>query len=87
MKNKQTTAFTKANIIFTDTSDILLVCLSPKNRVKPASVQNRILRRIFEKRRAQVSHRIHKVIVPKDLEPLNWGKNLDSHQKAYNFAS
>ena len=71
MKNNPTTATTKANIIITDTSDILLVSLSPKNQVKPASVQDRILRRILEKRLAQTNHRRSKALVPNDLEPLN----------------
>lgn len=61
--------------------------LSMKSQVKPASVQDRILRRIIEKRQAQANHRMSKVIVPNDLEPLNWEKDLDDYQKVYNFAS
>ena len=56
-------------------------------QVKPASVQDRLLRRILEKRQAQVNHRMSKVIVPEDLEPLNWEKDLDDYQKVCNFAS
>ena len=61
--------------------------LSIKNQVKPASVQDRLLRRILEKRLAQVNHRMSKVIVPEDLEPLKGEKYLDDYQKVYNFAS
>ena len=49
--------------------------------------QYRILRRILEKRQAQAKHRMNKVIVPKDLEPLKGEKYLDEFQKVCNFAS
>lgn len=71
MKNDQTNKTSKANIIITDASDILLVNLTSKNQVKPASVQDRILRRILEKRQAQTNHRKYKAMVPNNLERLN----------------
>lgn len=58
-----------------------------KSQVKPASVQDRILRRIIEKRQAQANHRMSKVFVPEDMEQLIWEKALDDYQKVYNFAS
>lgn len=71
----------------TQVNNFNITNLSMKSQVKPASVQNRILRRILEKRQAQLNHRMSKVIVPNDLEPLNWEKNLDDYQNNYNFAS
>lgn len=68
-------------------NDCKPVNLSIKSQVKPAGVQDRIIRRILEKRQAQAHHRISKVIVPEDLEPLNWKKVLDDYQKVCNFAS
>ena len=70
-----------------DVNDSKLINLSMKSQVKPANVQDRILRRILEKRQAQANHRMSKVIVPEDLEPLNWEKDLEDYQKVYNFAS
>lgn len=67
--------------------DILLVNLSLRNQVKPAGVQERILRRILEKRQAQTNHRKSKALVPKDLEPLNWRDSLYDSQIICNFAS
>lgn len=90
MKYYQTTTYinnmsvTNAEV---NVNDSKFINLSMKSQVKPASVQNRILRRILEKRQAQAKHRMNKVIVPKDLEPLNWEKVLDDYQKVYNFAS
>jgi len=54
-----------------EVNESTLIILSMKSQVKPASVQERILRRIFEKRYAQTNHRRSKVIVPGDLEPIN----------------
>lgn len=54
-----------------EVNESTLIILSMKSQVKPASVQERILRRIFEKRHAQTNHRMSKVIVPGDLEPIN----------------
>ena len=90
MKYYQTTTYinnmsvTNAEV---NVNDSKFINLSMKSQVKPASVQYRILRRILEKRQAQAKHRMNKVIVPKDLEPLNWEKVLDDYQKVYNFAS
>lgn len=39
--------------------DGILLNLSVKSRIKPMSVQNRILRRIVEKRQAQANHKKH----------------------------
>ena len=61
--------------------------LSMKSQVKSASVQDRIIRRILEKRQAQANHRLSKVFVPEDMEQLNWEKALDDYQKVCNFAS
>lgn len=54
-----------------EVNESTLIILSMKSQVKPASVQERILRRIIEKRHAQTNHRMSKVIVPGDLEPIN----------------
>lgn len=70
-----------------DLNDSRLINLSMRSQVKPASVQDRILRRIFEKRQAQANHRMNKVFVPEDMEQLNWEKDLDDYQKVCNFAS
>ena len=51
--------------------------LSLKSQVKPASVQDRILRRIIEKRQAQANHRKSKGMVPNESEPIKWQKDLD----------
>jgi hypothetical protein len=59
MKNYQTTNFD-------------MTSLSPKSQVKSASVQDRILRRIVEKRQAQANHRISKAMVTNEQEPLYW---------------
>lgn len=74
MKNYQSTFFD-------------MTSLSLKNQVKPASVQDRILRRIVEKRQAQANHRKSKVMVLNELEPINWQKDLEESQKDYIFAS
>ena len=86
MKYYQTTTYCVTNAEV-NVNDSKFVNLSMKSLVKPASVQNRILRRILEKRQAQAHHRISKVIVPEDLEPLNWEKVMDDYQKVCNFAS
>lgn len=86
MKYYQTTN-NKINVTNAKMNEGTLVILSIKNQVKPASVQNRILRRIIEKRQAQANYRVCKVIVPNDLEPISWEKDLDDYQKVYNFAS
>ena len=86
MKYYQTTTYSVTNAEVNE-NDNRFINLSMKSLVKPASVQNRILRRILEKRQAQTKHRMNKVIAPKDLEPLNWEKDLDDYQKGYNFAS
>ena len=87
MKYYQTTYINSMNMTNADVNDSKLINLSMKSQVKPANVQDRILRRILEKRQAQANHRMSKVIVPEDLEPLNWEKDLDDYQKVYNFAS
>lgn len=86
MKYYQTT---NNNIYVTNAemNESTLIILSMKSQVKPVSVQDRILRRILEKRQAQANHRKSKVIVPSDLEPINWEKGLDDYLKVYNFAS
>ena len=61
--------------------------LSLKSQVKPASVQNRILRRIAEKRQAQAYHRMSKAMVLNELEPINWQKDLEKSQKDSIFES
>ena len=77
------------NVTNPEVNDGRLINLSMKSQVKPASVQDRILRRIIEKRQAQVNHRMSKskVFVPEDMEQLNLEKDLDDYQKVYNFAS
>jgi len=87
MKYYQTTYITNMNMTNVEVNDNKIVNLSMRSQVKPVSVQDRILRRIIEKRQAQVHHRMSKVIVPEDLEPINWEKDLDDYQKVYNFAS
>ena len=84
MKYYQTTYMNMTN---TDVNDSKFINLSMKSQVKPASVQDRILRRILEKRQAQANHRMSKVFVPEDMEQLNWEKDLDDYQKVCNFAS
>ena len=73
MKNFQTTSINLHN-------------LSLKSLVKPASVQDRLLRRIVEKRQAQANHRMCKAMVTKELEPLYWQKDLDDSQNDLIFA-
>ena len=87
MKYYQTTGINSINMANAIVNDCKPVNLSIKSQVKPAGVQDRIIRRILEKRQAQAHHRISKVIVPEDLEPLNWKKVLDDYQKVCNFAS
>ena len=86
MKYYQTTTYSVTNAEVNG-HDSKLINLSMKSQVKPVSVQNRILRRILEKRQAQAKHRMNKVIVLNDLEPLKGEKYLDDYQKVYNFAS
>ena len=87
MKYYQTINNNSMNVTNVEVNDSKLINLSMKSQVKPASVQNRILRRILEKRQAQAYHRMSKVFVPEDMEQLNWDKDLDNYQKVYNFAS
>lgn len=90
MKHYQTTTYINSMSVTNaevNVNDSKFVNLSMKSQVKPASVQNRILRRILEKRQAQAKHKMNKVIVPKDMELFNWEKDLDDYQKVYNFAS
>ena len=68
------------------TSSINLHNLSLKSQVKSASVQDRILRRIIEKRQAQANHRKNRVMVPNESEPINWQKDLDDSQNDLIFA-
>ena len=70
MKGYQT-ANNNINMTNVEVNDGNHIILSMKSQVKPASVQERILRRIFEKRHAQTNHRRSKIIVPGDLEPIN----------------
>ena len=72
MKYYQTTYNNSINMTYAEVNDRMLINLSVKSQVKPASVQNRILRRIFEKLQAQANHRMSKVFVPEDMEQLNW---------------
>lgn len=74
MKNYQTTYITMLN-------------LSLKSQVKSASVQDRILRRIVEKRQAQANHRKSKAMVTNEQEPLFWQKDLDDSQIDLIFTS
>ena len=60
--------------------------LSLKSQVKSVSVQDRILRRIIEKRQAQLNHRKNRVMVPNESEPINWQKDLDDSQNDLIFA-
>ncbi len=69
------------------TTSVNLHNLSPKSQVKSASVQERILRRIFEKRQAQANHRKSRAMVTNEQEPLNWLKELDDSQNDHIFAS
>ena len=87
MKYYQTTTYNNMNVTNAEVNDCKLINLSMKSQVKPASVQDRILRRILEKRQAQANHRMSKAFVPNDLEQLNWEKDLDDSPKVYNFAS
>ena len=87
MKYYQTTYINSINMTNADVNDSRLINLNMRSQVKPASVQDHILRRILEKRQAQANHRMSKVIVPNDLEPLNTEKDLDDYQKVCNFAS
>ena len=87
MKYYQITNINSMNVTNAEVNDSKLINLSMKSQVKPVSVQNRILRRILEKRQAQAKHRMNKVIVPNDLEPIKGEKYLDDYQKVYNFAS
>ena len=61
--------------------------LSLKSQVKSASVQDRILRRIVEKRQAQANHRMSKVMAPNESELINWQKDLEDLQNDLIFAS
>ena len=87
MKYYQTTNINSLSLANAKVNNSKVINLSMKSLVKPTSVQDRLLRRIIEKRLAQVNHRISKVIVPEDLEPLIWEKDLDDYQKDCNFAS
>ena len=87
MKYYQTTYVNSLSLANAKVNNSKVFNLSLKSQVKPTSVQDRLLRRIIEKRLAQVNHRIGKVIVPEDLEPLICEKNLDDYQKDCNFAS
>ena len=87
MKYYQTTYINRINLTNADVNDSKFINLSMKSQVKPASVQDRILRRILEKRQAQANHRMSKVFVPEDMEQLNWENDLDDYQKVCNFAS
>jgi hypothetical protein len=87
MKYYQTTYVNSLSLANSKVNNSKVFNLSLKSQVKPTSVQDRLLRRIIEKRLAQVNHRIGKVIVPEDLEPLIWKKDLDDYQKDCNFAS
>lgn len=87
MKYYQTIYINRMNVTNPEVNDGRLINLSMKSLVKPASVQDRILRRILEKRQAQVNHRMSKVFVPEDMEQLNLEKDLDDYHKVYNFAS
>ena len=87
MKYYQTTNNNSLSLANAKVNNSKVFNLSMKSQVKPTSVQDRLLRRIIEKRLAQVNHRISKVIVPEDLEPLIWEKDLDDYQKDCNFAS
>ena len=73
MKNFQTTSINLHN-------------LSLKSQVKSASVQDRILRRIVEKRQAQANHRKCKAMVTNEQEPLYWQKDLDDSQNDLIYA-
>ena len=86
MKYYQTTTYSVTNTEVNENNS-KFINLSIKSQVKPVSVQNRILRRILEKRQAQAKHRMNKVIVPNDLEPLNMEQDLDELQTVCNFAS
>ena len=74
MKNYQTTSINMFN-------------LSPNSQVKSASVQDRILRRIVEKRQAQANHRMSKAMVTNEQEPLYWQKDLNDSQIDLIFAT
>ena len=80
MKYYQTTTYSVTNAEVNGNVS-KLINLSMKSKVKPVSVQNRILRRILEKRQAQANHRMSKAFDPEDMEQLN-----DS-PKVYNFTS
>ena len=68
------------------TTSINLHDLNLKSQVKSASVQDRILRRIIEKRQAQANHRKSRAMVPNEWEPIYWQKDLDDSQNDLIFA-
>ena len=76
MKYYQTTNNNSLSLANAKVNNSKVFNLSMKSQVKPTSVQDRLLRRIIEKRLAQVNHRISKVIVPEDLELQ---KTVDIH--------
>lgn len=69
------------------TTSINILNLNLKSQVKSASVQDRILRRIIEKRQAQANHRKSKAMVTNEQEPLYWQKDLDDSQIDLIFTS
>ena len=87
MKNYQPTYNNRTSVMNTEVYDNLLFNLTPKCQVKPTGVQNRILRRIVEKRLAQTAHRNSKVIVPNELEPICWQNDWEDSLNDLIFVS
>lgn len=87
MKNYQNTYNNITCMMNAGVIDNSLFNLSQKSQVKPASVQNRILRRIVEKRQAQANHRMSKVMTPNESELINWQNDLEDPQNDLIFAS
>ena len=69
------------------TTSINIYKLSLKSQVKPTSVQDRILRRIAEKRQAQANHKNSKSMVTNKQEPLYWLNDFDDSQNDFIFVS
>ena len=87
MKNYQNTYNNRTCMMNAGVIDNSLFNLSLKSQVKSASVQDRILRRIVEKRQAQANHRKCKAMVTNEQEPLFWQKDLDDSQNDLIFVS
>ena len=87
MKYYQTTNINSLSLANAKVNNSKVINLSMKSLVKPTSVQDRLLRRIIEKRQAQANHRKSRAMVPNEWEPIYWQKDLDDSQNDHIFAS